>query len=291
MVDPLGGIPGLGMDMDFDSDMGDQDPTAAITDADIQEITKLIRDVKQGKMGPVWKREMLAAEELCKRRDAAIRKMPGGSDDEPKPDVKELLNEKNDALDSKLSEIFDLSNLQHPSDEDIIKSLNQKREDDKGLLENAAVPSESDENDEQYFRDASEGKLGTKELKNLVHNLYRQKGLLNEPVVKTMVGRFDIHWKQNNKTFDIWFPCVSPDDKEDDYAISFLPQRLTITYKGASVSGELRGKVNVDGCFWSMQNNPEKGKVVGIVLLKRAPKFMNTWDHLFRGTSPEQPQS
>lgn len=292
MVDPLAGFPDLAIDTDSDSEM--EDPTAAepITEADIEEIAQLIKDVKQGKMGPVWKREMEAAEDLVRRRDEAIRKMPGGSDDEPKPDVNELLNERNEDVDAKLKEVFDLSNLKHPSDEEISKSVEKyKDEEDKGLLEHQDVDSPSDEAYEEYFRSISEGKLEAADLKKMVHEYYRHKGLLNEPVVKTQVGSFQLHWKQNKATFDVWFPVASQDDKDDDYEVKFLPQELTIVYKGTPVSAQLFGKVDVDGCFWCMQDIPDQGKVVGIVLRKRLPKYLSTWAHLFHCTTPNQPDA
>ncbi|GBE61569.1 RND efflux outer membrane lipoprotein, putative [Babesia ovata] len=118
---------------------------------------------------------------------------------------------------------------------------------------------------------------------------YREKGFLNEPVVFTPVPPFEVRWRQNSRCFDLWFPCISPTDSEDDYAVRFMPQELTITYNGKAVSRALRGKVDVDGCFWSLEEMSGRGKVVSIVLLKSAPRHSGTWQHLFRGTCPSQP--
>lgn len=288
-VDPLEGFPELSMDMDLDSDM--EDPTAGdpITEDDIEEINQLLKDVKQGKLGPVWRKELLEVEDLYLRRQEAISKMPGGSDDEPKIDVNELINEKHEELDATLKEVFDISNLSHPTEEEIAQSLdNFNREEDKGLLEPKSVKSPNDEEYEKYFREVSERKLEPSELKKMVHGYYRHKGLLNEPVVTTMFDRFELKWKQHKRTLDIWFKLVSPDDQKDDYDVRFMPKELTIVYKGKAASRGLRGKVDVDGCFWSIQDDPKQGRVIRIVLLKRAPLYMNTWEHLFLGNTPSQ---
>ncbi|GIX64139.1 NudC domain containing 1 [Babesia caballi] len=281
MVDPLAGIPGVGPDPGYSSDFEGTDDGADVTEADIAEMMQLIKDVKQGKMGPQWKQEMEAAEDLFRRRDEAMRNLPGMGDDTAKPNVAELLNESNEDLDEQLRQMFDLSDLRHPTDEEIARSLD--------AVQNEGEADSLDEADERHIRDAVEGKLQPEALKDMVRGFFREKGLLNEPVVRTPMEPFDLNWRQNKRNFDIWFRCLAPDDTQEDYAVRFLPQELTITYKGTSVSRQLRGKVDVDGCFWSMQELPDYGKVVGIVLVKRAPAFSGTWEHIFSGTPPARP--
>ncbi|GFE55744.1 hypothetical protein BaOVIS_031480 [Babesia ovis] len=287
MVDPLEGIPGTDLGPDNEIRPDDEPYDMELTDEDIADMLRLISDVKQGKMGPKWKKELENIEDLYKRRVAAMNKMPHMSGDSPKPKVEELLKQRDDDLDDQLRGVFDLSNLQHPTEEEISQSL--KKMELEGTNPNIMEDETScDSDDERYLQALSDGKLGPAEMKKLVNSFYREKGLLNEPVVRTKVGQFDVHWQQNQKTFDLWFPCISPDDSHHDYSVQFMPQELTITYKGTAVSVELRGKVDVDGCFWSMQKLPDLGKVVGIVLRKRSPKYSGTWEHIFRATPNSQ---
>lgn len=153
------------------------------------------------------------------------------------------------------------------------------RRDDTGIAEgiNSVVSD-----DLECIKDAVDGESGSERLKKLVHTYYRSKGLQNEPVVRTAMGRFDIYWRQNMDTFDVWFPCLSAKDLHSDYTVQFMPQKVTITYKSDALAIPLRGKVDVDGCFWSMQELPDVGKVVGMVLRKRKPAYSGTWEHLFR---------
>lgn len=97
------------------SDTGSED----VTEEDISGMMRLIKDVKKGKLGLKWKQEMEAAEEVYNRHSAEMDRIPGMSDDSPKPNVDELLKQRDEDLEEQLKEVFDISNLEHPTDEDI----------------------------------------------------------------------------------------------------------------------------------------------------------------------------
>lgn len=270
----------------YEANTGDM---ADVTDADVAEVMKFINDVKQGKHGHIWQKEMLSAEDLYHRRHDGLHSLPGMADN-GKPNVAELLNERNQVIDEHLNHTFDISDLHHPTEEEINSNLDVIQDvGGRNLVEDDSATSLQDWEDERYFHNVIQGNTGMPDLKKMLNGFYRDEGLLNEPVVRTLVAPFRLHWHQTTRGFDVWFPCLSHNDGEDDYAIAFLPQELTITYKGKSVSCTLRGKVDVDGCFWSLHELPSGGKVVSLVLPKRAPLYAGTWEHLLRGTHDSQP--
>ncbi|ORM40481.1 uncharacterized protein BXIN_2152 [Babesia sp. Xinjiang] len=280
MASPMDDMAVSDLDSDFESDNFDADDGKDITESDIAEMLQLIKDVKQGKLGPKWKQDMEDAEAIYNRNASALEKHPWMSDDSPKPDVTELLKERDEFLEKQLNEVFDISGLEHPTEEEIERSLEMMKSENTNDVGGGEPDNSEVSGDEEYFQNVADGKLRSEELKKLVHSFYREKGMLNEPVVRTTVDRFRLHWRQNKHTFDIWFPCVSPDDEDNDYSVKFMPQELTITYKGTPFVLKLRGKVDVDGCFWCMQELPDVGKVVGMVLRKRVPAYSGTWAHL-----------
>ncbi|CDR95461.1 hypothetical protein BBBOND_0206270 [Babesia bigemina] len=281
-------MPGLGLDAGYESGYeSDNADAEEVTEADVADLMKLIHDAKQGKLGPMWKKEMMAAEELYLRRRAALRDLGGTADSDEKPNVSELLKEQNDVLDEHLNAMFDLSELRHPTEEEVRRNLGEMRPEDEGWTQDdAGLQSTQESRDAQYMRSLTQGKLRREDLSNLISGFYRQKGILNEPVVVTALPPFEVSWRQHSRYFDLWFPCISPEDREDDYAVTFMPRELTITYNGKAVSRPLRGKVDVDGCFWSIHDMEGRGNVVSVVLLKSAPRYSGTWEHLFRGTRP-----
>eukprot|EP00371_Babesia_bovis_P000268 XP_001608915.1 hypothetical protein [Babesia bovis T2Bo] len=279
MIDPLEGVPGIGDDPGYEISSYEDDTHVEITPEDLEEVETILNDVKRGRYGQKWKQELNTIQRHYEKRVEALNKIPGMSDDAPKPKVKDLLNQHDEALDKELKQIFDISNFRHPTEEEISQSIKQKEREER-----SNDYTESPDPDEIYFRDLSDKKSGIKGIENVVNTFYRDKGLLNEPIVRTTVSKFDIHWKQNQQNFDLWFTCVNKNDTDKDYNITFMPKEVTITYKGEPVVMEMEGKLDVDGCFWSMHELPEEGKIVNVVLRKRSPEYSGTWKHLFRAT-------
>ncbi|KAF5153331.1 CS domain protein [Theileria parva strain Muguga] len=225
-----------------------EDYESGLTEEDLNTINEYLADIKSGVYGLESKKELEKLEKDYEKNHH-----------ETNFDLKDVLNTKNEKLEKEMNKIFDLSNL--PSSE------------------NSKINWEDLENQ------ISEGKkkcLDVEEMKKTVHSIYREKGLLSETFKVLEISGLKLKWRQSLGNIEIYF-TADQSTKKKDYEIKFLPSTLTIiNLEKVLLEKTLFGKVDCDGCFWTMYKDPSTGtKYVNINLRKRPPKFNTMWDSIF----------
>ncbi|AFZ80594.1 signal peptide-containing protein [Theileria equi strain WA] len=226
---------------------------ALFTEEEIQQLNDYFKDLKDGVYGHEMKKQF---EDL--EKSEANRHLTQETDDiDPKAKIKELMNEENKELDERLSKIFNIANLPVSNEElswDDMEEIAKKEQ--KGIQ--------------------------IEEVQSLVKSIYRKKGLLTEPLKICKFDGLTLKWTQNLKSIDIWF-SVDPSLTKDDFGVNILPSKITILRQGEIIlQKELNGKIDCDGSFWTMHNNPSSTlNYINISLAKRKPKYANIWEDLF----------